>query len=212
MQDARSSRPCGNRTGIAARASAGCGARGRCRRTSGSCARDRGRAPATRHVGLVAPSVRAISRLRMRAADIGDDRLDLRGAVGRGAVVDIDPDRAVIFADAVDAAGDMEFGAERDLEKAVDDFGVGEILALGRAALGDLGELPRLGGAVQARRPAESAGRPRLACAAWWRSDCEGPTEAVERHGCRALMPPRAGASWRLIPGRAMPAGMLPPD
>ena len=33
----------------------------------------------------------------------------------------------------------MKLGAERDLEEAVDDFGVGEGLAFGGAALGDLG-------------------------------------------------------------------------
>ena len=60
-------------------------------------------------------------------------------AVGLRAVVDIDPDRPVVFADAVDAAGDVEFGAERDLEESVDDLGVGEGLALGGAAFRDLG-------------------------------------------------------------------------
>ena len=54
-----------------------------------------------------------MSRLLDARADVGDGGFDLRAAVGLGAVVDEDADRAVIFADAVDAAGDMEFGAER---------------------------------------------------------------------------------------------------
>ena len=72
----------------------------------------------------------------MRAADVGDDGGDLRRCGRAGAVVDEDADRAVVLADAVDAAGHVKFGAERDLEEAVDDLGVGEGLALGRAAAG----------------------------------------------------------------------------
>ena len=37
----------------------------------------------------------------------------------------------------------MEFGAEGDLEESVDDLGVGEGLALDRAAMGDVGVLGR---------------------------------------------------------------------
>jgi len=36
------------------------------------------------------------------------------------------PDRRGVFADAVDPAGEMEFGAERGLEEAVEDLGVAE--------------------------------------------------------------------------------------
>ena len=40
-------------------------------------------------------------------------------------------------ADAIDPAGQMEFGAEGGLEKSVDDFAVGESLPLGALARGD---------------------------------------------------------------------------
>ena len=86
-------------------------------------------------------------------ADVGDDRGDLRAAVGLGAVVDKDAHRPVVFADAVDAAGDLKFGAEGDLEEAVDDFGVGEGLALDRRGAGRSRRLRRL----QAPRRAEHA-------------------------------------------------------
>ena len=85
----------------------------------------------------------AISRSRIAPANVGDDRGDRRAAVGLGAVVDIDPDRSVVFADAVDAAGDVEFRTEGDLEEPIDDFGVAEGLAFDRAAMGDLGILGR---------------------------------------------------------------------
>ena len=55
-------------------------------------------------------------------ADVRDDGCDLRAAIGLGAVVDIDSDRTVIFADAIDAAGELELGAERDLEESVGRF------------------------------------------------------------------------------------------
>ena len=72
---------------------------------------------------------------------------------GCGAVVDKDADRAVVFADAVDAAGDMELGAEGDLEESVDDLGVGEGLALDRAAMGDLGVFGRRCAASRRQEP-----------------------------------------------------------
>ena len=56
----------------------------------------------------------------MRALDVGDGGGDLLAAVGLGAVVDEDAHRRIVFADAVDAAGDMEFRAEGDLEEAVE--------------------------------------------------------------------------------------------
>ena len=58
-------------------------------------------------------------------------------AIRLGAIVGIDADRLLVFADAVDAAGDMEFGAEHDPEEAVDDLFVREGLALGKTPLGD---------------------------------------------------------------------------
>ncbi len=107
-----------------------------------------------RHVdlGLVALVGHGDVEIANMGADIGDDRGDLRAAVEREAVVDIDPHRAVIFADTVDAAGDMEFGAEGNLEEAVDDLGVGEILALDRAAVSDLDILARRGCDAEAAR------------------------------------------------------------
>ena len=69
--------------------------------------------------------------------DVGDDVGDLRGAVRLCAVLHEDAHGAVVFADSVDASGEPHLGAERDLEKSVEDFSVGERLALGGAALGD---------------------------------------------------------------------------
>ena len=64
----------------------------------------------------------------MRRPDVGDDLADRAAAIGPGAVVDEGADRHVELADAVDAAGGVELGAERDLEEAVDDLRVGERL------------------------------------------------------------------------------------
>ena len=44
------------------------------------------------------------------------------------------PHRHVVFADAVDPAGEMEFGAERSLEETFGDLGVGEAFPLGALA------------------------------------------------------------------------------
>ena len=52
----------------------------------------------------------------------------------------------VVFPDAVDPAGEMIFGAERGLEKAIDDFAIGEGLLLGALTRGDGGILGRAGG------------------------------------------------------------------
>ncbi len=74
-----------------------------------------------------------------------DDGCHLLAAIRLGATVGIDADRHFIFADPVDAAGDVEFRAEHDAIESVDDLGVGEGRALGRAALGDFGMLgPRV--------------------------------------------------------------------
>ena len=70
--------------------------------------------------------------------DVGHDLRELRLAVGAGAVGE-HPHRRVVFADAVDAAGEMIFGAERGLQKAFDDLAVGEDLLLGALALRDRG-------------------------------------------------------------------------
>ena len=66
--------------------------------------------------------------------DVGDDPRDLRLAVGACAVGK-HPHRHFVFADAVDAAGKMILGAERDLQKALDDLAVGEDLLLVALAL-----------------------------------------------------------------------------
>ena len=55
-------------------------------------------------------------------ADVGDDFGELRLAIGAVAVGE-HPHRHVVFPDAVDPAGQMIFGAERGLEKSVDDLG-----------------------------------------------------------------------------------------
>jgi len=54
------------------------------------------------------------------AAISGDDFRELGLAVGAIAVGE-HPHRRVVFADPVDAAGEMIFGAERGLEKALDE-------------------------------------------------------------------------------------------
>ena len=72
--------------------------------------------------------------------DVGHDFRELRLAVSPGAVGK-HPHRPVIFADAVDAAREMIFGAERGLQKAVDDLAVGEGLFLGALALRDGGNV-----------------------------------------------------------------------
>ncbi len=90
--------------------------------------RDRSRS-LTSDTIMLASSRRSISRdfkIADAAANIGNGRFHLRRAVGRGAIVDEHLHRPVVFADAVDTAGDVEFGAERHLEEAVEDLGVGE--------------------------------------------------------------------------------------
>src|SRR5262249_5048923 len=70
------------------------------------------------------------------------DLAELLGAVGAGPAVDVDADRAVELADAVDAPLGVEFGPEDDLEESVDDLLVGESLRLGRPPGADLLVLP----------------------------------------------------------------------
>ena len=80
----------------------------------------------------------AMSRSRIRVRISATTCTDLRAAVGPGVVLDIDPDRAVEFANTIDPAGDMQFGAESDLEEPVDNLGVGKGLALDGAPAADL--------------------------------------------------------------------------
>ena len=68
--------------------------------------------------------------------DVGDDFRELGLAVGAVAVGE-HPHRRVVFPDAVDAAGEMIFGAEGGLEKTLDDLAVGEDLLLAALALRD---------------------------------------------------------------------------
>ena len=68
------------------------------------------------------------------AADVGDHLAHAGAAIRTRLVVDEHAHRLVVLADAIDAAGQMEFGAERDLEEAVGDLGVGELLASRAAA------------------------------------------------------------------------------
>ena len=154
-------------------------------------------------------------------ANVGDDRVDLRAAVGLCPVVDIDPHRPIVFADAVDAAGDMKFSAEGDLEKPVDDFGVGEGRALDRAAMGDLGVFGRgRRAAAKMTRLTMTASVTKISTAIAWswiqpnvmtisRSDVT-PREcimAIERRRCNAWSGARSPKSGRMLvrgrnPGR----------
>ena len=65
--------------------------------------------------------------------DVGHDPCKLRLAVGAGAV-DEHPHRRVVFADAVDAAGELVFGTECRLQEAFDDLAVGKDLLLAALA------------------------------------------------------------------------------
>jgi hypothetical protein len=69
-------------------------------------------------------------------ADVSDDLRQLRLAVGAGAVGE-HAHRHVISADAVDAAGELEFRAEGRLHETLDDFRVGEMLLFRALARGD---------------------------------------------------------------------------
>jgi hypothetical protein len=69
-------------------------------------------------------------------ADVGDDLGELRLAIP-AAAVDEHPHRVIVFPDAVDPAGQLEFGAERGLEESFRDLAVGERLLLGALARGD---------------------------------------------------------------------------
>jgi hypothetical protein len=88
-------------------------------------------------------------------ADVGDNLGDLRAAIGPGVAVHTDPHRPVELADAVHLAGQVQFGAEGGLEKALRDLGVAERLALGGAPAADL---VVLGGGGEGRRGCECKG------------------------------------------------------
>ena len=72
----------------------------------------------------------------------------------------------------------MEFGAERDLEEAVDDLVVGEAPRLQRAAVGDLGVFGKRCRHQRSERHAAERQK----------------TEPTERHECRALIGAPRGA------------------
>jgi hypothetical protein len=57
-------------------------------------------------------------------ANVGHHGGNLIAAIGAGVVVDVDADRPVVLADAVDAAGDVKLRTKGHFEKAIDDFGV----------------------------------------------------------------------------------------
>src|SRR3954471_2890090 len=75
-------------------------------------------------LGVFAPAGHGDVEVPDPRANVGNNGGDLRAAIRLCFVVDIDSGRPVVFADAVDAAGDMEFSAEGDLEQPVDDLGV----------------------------------------------------------------------------------------
>ena len=106
--------------------------------------------------------------------DVGNDLCELRPSV-RAVAFGEHPHWRVVFPDAVDAAGEMIFGAERGLEKPFDDLTVGEDLLLGALALCDGGDfsqgehrpgvavspvhLPAPTGAVPGAEPAAEGGQ-----------------------------------------------------
>jgi hypothetical protein len=61
-------------------------------------------------------------------ADIGDDPGEQHLSIRTAAAIGEYPHRHVVFPDAIDPAGEMIFGAERGLEKSVNDLAVGEDL------------------------------------------------------------------------------------
>src|ERR1700733_12296426 len=71
--------------------------------------------------------------------DVANDRSDLRTAIGYALAGNEDPDRLIVFSDALRRHAELQFGAERDLEKAVRDLIIGKIRSLGRAPAADVG-------------------------------------------------------------------------
>ena len=68
--------------------------------------------------------------------NVDDDGGDLGATVRLAPAVHENPHRLIVFSDAVDALVGLELGAEGDLDKPVDDLGLGEGGALGFAACG----------------------------------------------------------------------------
>ena len=97
------------------------------------------------HVGALAALGHGDVEMLNAAGDVGDDFRELRLAVGAVAVGK-HPHRRVVFPDAVDAAGEMIFGAEGGLEETLDDLAVGEDLLLGALARSDGGNFGGGGG------------------------------------------------------------------
>ena len=112
------------------------------------------------HIGVFAGLGHGDVEMLNARGDVGHDFRELRLAVGAVAVGE-HPHRPVVFADAVDAAGEMIFGAERGLQKAFDDLAVGEDLLLGALALRDGGNFRRM--PLHGTRVSPSAIAPRAA-------------------------------------------------
>ena len=127
--------------------------------------RSRSRTSVTTIVGVIDGGGDRDVEMRNPPADVGDDFRELClsiGAIGAGGEY---PHRPVIFADAIDPAGQMKFGAERGLEKPVGDFAVGESLLLGALARGDggiFGAVRRSGHAAECHRGEDKASYPQM--------------------------------------------------
>ena len=85
--------------------------------------------------------------------DLADDLGELRFPVAAVAV-DEHAYRQIVFSDAVDTSGKMIFGAERGLQKPIDDLAIGERLFLGALLGGDDGDFRR-----RRRQPGRNAKR-----------------------------------------------------
>src|SRR5688572_14730336 len=90
-------------------------------------------------VGLLARAGGGDVEVLHAGPDVCDCGDNFGPAVRLGAIVDEDAYRPVELANAVGRPAHVKLGAERDLEEAFDDLGVGEGLALDRAPPLDLG-------------------------------------------------------------------------
>jgi hypothetical protein len=93
--------------------------------------------------------------------DIGNDRGDLRPAIGQVLAFDEYPDRLIEFADAVCRSADLQFSVERDLEEAVLDLVVGKIRPFGSAPAADVGVFRLRSAADPGKRNRDRRGRQR---------------------------------------------------
>jgi len=94
-------------------------------------------------IGVLAGPGHGDVEMRDPPGDIGDDFLKLRLSIRAIDAGGEHAHRPIVLSDAVDAAGQVIFGAERDLEEADGDFTVGEGFlfgALARSDGGDFGE------------------------------------------------------------------------